>query len=81
MSRYNFEWDDIDDIAKVIADAAEILASRWWPILVSLFLIFTATTTITLAFVVRQYLMIRYVHENVEEENRTELLDMLKMGD
>lgn len=76
-----FEWDDIDDIAVVIAHAAEILASRWWPILVTMFLFFMVTTGVTVTFIVRQYLLIQYVHEDVEHRNREEILDMLKLGD
>ena len=67
MARYNFEWDDIDDIAKVIADAASILASRWAAILVTLLLFFICTTGVTITFVVRHYLLLQTVHEKLED--------------
>ena len=65
----SFEWDDIDDIAKVIADAATILASRWKVILITLLLFFICTTGVTLTFVVRHYLLLQTVNEKLEEVN------------
>lgn len=69
MSKYSFEWEDIDDIATVIAHAAEILASRWKALLITLVLFFICTTGVTLTFVVRHYLLLQTVHEKLEEVN------------
>ena len=65
----NFEWEDIDDIAKVIADAATILATRWKAVLLTLLLFFICTTGVTLTFVVRHYLLLQTVQEQLEEVN------------
>lgn len=69
MSKYNFEWDDIDDIAKVIADAATILANQWKAIIITLLLFFICTTGVTVTFVIRHYLLLQTVHEKLEEVN------------
>lgn len=77
----DFDWRDIDDIAEVIATAAEVLASRWWPILLTTLLFFIVTTGFTITIVVRQLLILQYLQEDAREENKEQTIERLKLGD
>ena len=69
MAKYNFDFDEIDDIAQVIADAATILASKWKAIIITLVLFFVCTTGFTVTIILRHYLLLQTDHEKLEEVN------------